>query len=170
MQVEWLLTACLCGADEAWHSFKMFFLDICVFCSSAPAAQRVPEGGLRCHANVHFLRQRWQTGEQGPHSTLHRQWTHHPSTHMWRQLPHNIIFSLREGGGQENELGFEISPTTCILRRYWLQPEPWHWNTDWWGGTKPQTRTCAFAHNHGAVMHLEGTNKIIWIMVYMCAE
>lgn len=42
-------------------------------CFSAAAAQRVPAGRLQCHADVHFLRERRQTGEQRPHSALHRE-------------------------------------------------------------------------------------------------
>lgn len=44
----------------------------CCVCSAA-AAQRVPESWFQCHADVHFLRKRWQTREQGPDSELHRE-------------------------------------------------------------------------------------------------
>lgn len=57
--------------NEVVGSVLIVFLCLCL-CFSATAAQRVPEGGLWCHANVHFLRQRWQTREQGQHSALHR--------------------------------------------------------------------------------------------------
>lgn len=43
----------------------------CVSLISATAAQGIPASRVKCHADVHFLRQRRQTGEQREQADFH---------------------------------------------------------------------------------------------------
>ncbi len=63
-----------------------FGQSVCVCLVSPSAAQGVPAVRVQCHADLHFLRQRRQTGEQREQADFHRESLAYTHSHTELQL------------------------------------------------------------------------------------